>query len=53
MNKKGYLTPQIKVIQVEANAILAGSTGATIPDAGWGNANQRQHIDDILEESGQ
>lgn len=41
MNKKTYLQPICKVITLESSSILAGSTGATAPDAGWGEARRR------------
>lgn len=41
MNRKVYFAPQAKVIQLEANAILAGSTGATGEDIPWARAKSR------------
>lgn len=46
MNKKVYLTPLAKVIQIEANAILAGSTGATGEDIPWARSKGRNSIFD-------
>ena len=45
MNKKNYLAPQAEVTQIEANAILAGSTGATGEDIPWA-AKERSIIFD-------
>ena len=50
MNKKIYLQPICKVVTLQSSSILAGSTGATVPDAGWGEAKRRSErlsIDDI------
>lgn len=41
MKKKNYLQPTCKVITFESLSILAESTGATAPDAGWGDARIR------------
>ena len=36
MDKKVYITPQAKVIRLESDSILTGSTGATGEDIPWG-----------------
>lgn len=47
MNKKVYLVPQVNVIQIEANVILAGSgTGATGEDIPWARSKSRNRIFD-------
>ncbi len=46
MNKKVYLVPQTEVILTEANAILAGSTGATGEDVPWAAKERNIFIDD-------
>lgn len=35
MNKKEYQRPNVKVVLLESNSILAGSTGATGEDVPW------------------
>ena len=52
MNKKVYYEPQAKVVQIEANVILAGSgTGATGEDVPWARAKRRNRFfDDDFDE---
>lgn len=40
MNKRVYLAPASTVTAVSLERPLAGSTQATIPDAGWGNVKE-------------
>lgn len=40
MEKKTYLQPICTVINLESSAIIADSTGATAPDAGWAEMPQ-------------
>ena len=48
MNKRTYVSPLLEINEVNAVLPLATSgTGATIPDAGWGNARQESSTDDI------
>lgn len=35
--KKEYSTPSISIVLIKAERSLQSSTGAKIPDAGWGN----------------
>lgn len=46
MNKKVYLVPKTLAVQIEASAILSGSTGATGEDIPWASAKSRNDIDD-------
>ena len=52
MEKKNYKSPKSVVVKLDAIEILAGSdgTGATIPDAGWGNAKERSSYDYIFDD---
>lgn len=48
MNKKIYLVPQTEVILTEANAILAGSTGATGEDIPWATKERNTIFDEEI-----
>ena len=40
MNKKTYNAPISTVVVLSQSNILAGTTGATVPDAGWDGAKK-------------
>lgn len=44
--KKNYLSPVLTIVHISPATILAGSTGATIPGAGWGNAKESLEFND-------
>lgn len=52
MKRKVYRKPSFQVIKVNFEELLAasGGTGATIPDAGWGNAKRIQRLEDDCNE---
>lgn len=46
MDKKSYLQPNCKAITLETSTMIAISgTGATVPDAGWGDAKRRNGLE--------
>lgn len=49
MNKKEYQRPDVKVILIESNSILAGSTGATGEDAPWAAKHRGRNFIDVDE----
>lgn len=48
--KKTYQSPVLTKVQMPPATILAGSTGATIPGAGWGNAKETTSFVDDSDE---
>lgn len=49
MSKKVYLVPQARVVLIEENSILAGSTGATGEDIPWAAKERTIIYDDELD----
>ena len=45
--KKQYKSPSIEIIRLDSVSILQTSTGAEIPDSGWGS---RHVSDDVVDE---